>query len=170
MVELRGPVLLLDGTRTKDRLGVFRDILSFTDVQMGAEFFVERRGRAGHCFGLAFASTDSHTYHALQIEAEKLSLIRVADGKTAEVLATKRIRDDEGKLRRLRFDQREGQVYASYQSEPGAQWQRLFDLRIPEPPAGRIGVYAEGARVEVRGLSFGGKQFPLKAEWKLVKP
>lgn len=169
VVVLRGDVLVLDGTRARERLGAFRDEFAFSDVQMATEFLVDRYGRKGHCFGLVFASTDSRTYHALEIGVTKLSLVRVKDGKTAEVLASKRIRNNEGRKRRLRLTYRDGQFYAYYQDEvPEGRWRRVFDLKFSAPP-GRIGVYAEGARIEVQGLTFSGQRYRMKTDWKLIK-
>ena len=169
IVVLRGTVLELDGTRARERLGAFRDELAFSDVRMTAEFLVNRHGRKGHRFGLAFASTDSRTYYALEINVTKLSLVRVKGGRTVKVLASRRISNDEGQKRRLRLTYRDGQFYGYCQSEvPGGRWRRVFDLRLTAPP-GRIGVYAEGAKVAVQGLTFSGQRYRMKTPWKLIK-
>lgn len=114
VVDVKGGVLILPGTLHKQRLAAFRDEQPFTDVRLTAEFLVHRRGAPGHSFGIAFGSTDSQTYPALQVERQKVSLVRVAGGKTAAVLASKAIKDDEGKTRRLHLTQREGHVEVSY--------------------------------------------------------
>lgn len=169
-VEVKGTTLHLDAVRTRTRMGAFRKDLTYTDVAIVVEFQVERRGFPGHCFGVAFGSTDNGTYYAVQIEQKKLSLLRVADGKTAKVFASKAIRDDEGKWLRLTLRDREGKVYVGIQTAEGAvNLQRIFDEKIPPPPAGRVGVYAEGARVHVRGLKFEGRRNPMKADRSATK-
>ena len=147
-VEVKGTTLHLDAVRTRTRMGAFRKDLTYTDVAIVVEFQVERRGFPGHCFGVAFGSTDNGTYYAVQIEQTKLSLLRVADGKTAKVFAS----------------------YVGIQTAEGAvNLQRIFDEKIPPPPAGRVGVYAEGARVHVRGLKFEGRRNPMKADRSATK-
>jgi hypothetical protein len=168
LVDVERGMLVFQGTRTVERLAVFRDDLSFTDTVMSAVFLVDRDGRAGHCFGLAFNSTDSLNYYAVEVARTELRVIRVAEGKTERVLARRRISDDEGQWRRLRLTQHEGQVYVYYQADlPEGQVQRMFDLEMAEPPAGRIGLYAEGVHVRVRDLTFRGKEFPMEREWTL---
>lgn len=164
LAEIRKGVLYLDGVLAPRPVAVFERHKAFVSTQAAADFRVARLGRKARCFRLIFGSTDSLTYHAVEVERTKVSLIRVAPGEPAKTLDSRGIRDSEGQWHVVKADCLAGLIRVYYEG-------RLqFAVRGPKLPAGKIGVWTRGARVEVRGLTFGGQPARMSEVWRLRAP
>lgn len=164
LAEVRGANLYLDGIRDRGQLAVFFRHKAFVNTSLAADFRVERVGRGERPFGLVFASTDSQTYLALEVERTKVRLLRVAPGKAPEVLGSRAIRDQQGRWHVARVACTAGLIKVFYDDR------FLYQAQVPGHPGGRIGVYTKGARAEVRGLEYSGTPTRLSKEWRLVRP
>lgn len=164
LADLRGAHLYLDGIRDRGQLAVFYRHKAFIHTKLAADFRVERIGRGERPFGLIFASTDSRTYLALEIERQKVSLLRVAPGKPPEVLGSRAVRDEQGRWHVARVACTAGLIKVFYDDR------FLYQVQVPGQPGGRVGVYTKDARAEVRGLEFSGTPTRLTRQWRLLKP
>ena len=164
LAEIRNSVLYLDGLRSKEPVAVFRKEKAFINTRLAADFRVQRLGSGERIVRLILGSTDSLTYHALEVARRKVSLIRVAPGEPPKILRSRAVRDHEGSWRTARIVCNGTLVRAFFEG------QLLYVVQVPELQPGLIGVSTSRARVEVRGLEFGGTPTRLRLAWRLRKP
>jgi hypothetical protein len=164
LATIKDGVIRLDALQKEDLVAVFNWNRPLVDVRLTADFRVEPAGIGSRAVGLIFGSTDSATYHAVEIDRTTVVLYRVMPGKPRLELA-----------RRGGFDRPDGPWYSARVECNGPmikvffQGRQLYTVNSRDLRPGVVGAYARQARVEVRRLVADGRPTRLARPWAVYQ-
>jgi hypothetical protein len=162
LAAIRDNMLQLDTLRSKEPVAAFRKDKPVTNVTLEVEFRVDQSGTGAQPVGLIFGSTDSQTYHYLEIDRLQVCLCRrTADNPRIELrrFGVPARKEDEWYTARVQCSGPLIKVF--YQGK------LLYTVKSPELQPGLVGVRASACRAQVRKLTFGGMPVRLEKEWGL---